>query len=75
MTVKEQIPSESHFTPSYTRYTISLQPELEEKYNKDIWWNYPEPIFNMYYYSMFDELRTIYTDIVINRFNKLLRMK
>ncbi|XP_065211110.1 uncharacterized protein LOC135839142 [Planococcus citri] len=49
---KDRATAESHFTPTYTRYSFSFQPEeIENKASNDIWWNYPEPIFNMYHYS------------------------
>lgn len=51
MTFKEPTPSESHFTPTYSRYSFSSQPEFDGKPSNGIWWSYPEPIFNMYYYS------------------------
>lgn len=52
--MKDRTPAESHFTPTYTRYSFSFQPDEMESTRKsgdDIWWNYPEPIFNMYHYS------------------------
>lgn len=52
VSMKDRLPLESHFTPSYTRYSFSFQPEeMESKAGNEIWWNYPEPIFNMYHYS------------------------
>lgn len=50
ITVKESTPSENRFTPTFTRYSFSFQSEPDGKPNNDVWWSYPEPIFNMYYY-------------------------